>query len=39
MNAPVLTWLLDTLLVTGGLIALVLVIRRPVARWFGPGMA
>lgn len=34
-----MTWLLDTLLVTGALIALVLVLRRPVARWFGPGMA
>ena len=32
-------WLLDTLLVTGGLIALVLVLRRPVSRHFGQGMA
>lgn len=34
-----MTWLIDTLLVTGALIALVLVLRRPVARWFGPGLA
>lgn len=34
-----MSWLVDTLLVTGALIALVLVLRRPVARWFGPGMA
>lgn len=34
-----MTWLIDTLLVTGALIALVLVLRRPVARLFGPGMA
>lgn len=34
-----MTWLLDTLLATGGLIALVLVLRRPVARLFGPGLA
>lgn len=34
-----MTWLVDTLLVTGVLIALVLVLRRPVARHFGPGMA
>jgi bla regulator protein blaR1 len=33
------TWLVDTLIATGALIALVLVLRRPVARWFGPGMA
>lgn len=32
-------WLTDTLLVTGALMALVLVVRRPVARWFGPGAA
>ena len=32
-------WLLDTLVVTGALIALVLVIRRPVSRLFGPGLA
>lgn len=34
-----MTWLVDTLIYTGLLIALVLVLRRPVARWFGPGMA
>ncbi|HOB15298.1 MAG TPA: M56 family metallopeptidase, partial [Novosphingobium sp.] len=34
-----MTWLVDTLIATGALIALVLVLRRPVARWFGPGMA
>lgn len=34
-----LSWLVDTLIVTGALIALVLVLRRPVARLFGPGMA
>jgi beta-lactamase regulating signal transducer with metallopeptidase domain len=33
------TWLIDTALYTGLLIALVLVLRRPVARTFGPGMA
>ncbi|MYL99046.1 antirepressor regulating drug resistance protein [Novosphingobium sp. FGD1] len=32
-------WLTDTLFVTGALMALVLVARRPVARWFGPGAA
>jgi bla regulator protein blaR1 len=32
-------WLIDTFLVTAALIALVLIIRRPVARAFGPGMA
>lgn len=34
-----MSWLIDTLIVTGALIALVLVLRRPVARLFGPGMA
>ena len=33
------TWLIDTALYTALLIALVLVLRRPVARHFGPGMA
>jgi bla regulator protein blaR1 len=33
------TWLLDTLVVTGALILAVLVLRRPVAKWFGPGAA
>ncbi len=32
-------WLLDTLIWTAALIALVLVIRRPVARWFGAQAA
>ncbi|EJL23776.1 M56 family metallopeptidase [Novosphingobium sp. AP12] len=32
-------WLTDTLFATGALMALVLVLRRPVARWFGPGAA
>ena len=32
-------WLLDTLLYTGLLIALVLLVRRPVARHFGPTCA
>ena len=32
-------WLFDTLLWTAALIALVLLVRRPVARWFGPQMA
>ncbi|MGX7925847.1 M56 family metallopeptidase [Tsuneonella sp. HG094] len=34
-----MTWLLDTLVWTGALIALVLVLRRPVARHFGPRTA
>lgn len=34
-----MSWLTDTLVATGALIAVVLVLRRPVARWFGPGMA
>ncbi|MGH6787257.1 MAG: M56 family metallopeptidase [Novosphingobium sp.] len=34
-----MSWLIDTLLVTGALIALVLVLRRPVGRMFGPGLA
>jgi len=33
------TWLIDTALYTALLIALVLVLRRPVARHFGPTMA
>ena len=32
-------WLLDTLVWTGALIALVLVLRRPVAQWFGARAA
>jgi beta-lactamase regulating signal transducer with metallopeptidase domain len=32
-------WLLDTLLYTGILIVLVLVLRRPVGKWFGPQLA
>ena len=34
-----MTWLLDTFVTTGALIALVLILRRPVARAFGPAMA
>lgn len=34
-----IAWLLDTLLYTGVLIALVLVLRRPVSRYFGPQIA
>ncbi|AWW74954.1 hypothetical protein CD351_11005 [Erythrobacter sp. KY5] len=33
------SWLLETLAWTGALIALVLVLRRPVTRWFGPQVA
>ncbi|MXP40877.1 hypothetical protein GRI75_04360 [Altererythrobacter soli] len=33
------SWLMDTLLYTGVLIALVLILRRPVARHFGPRIA
>src|SRR5690606_16600242 len=32
-------WLLDTLLYTGLLIAAVLLVRRPAARWLGPQFA
>lgn len=32
-------WLLDTLLWTAVLIGFVLLVRRPVARWFGPQIA
>ncbi|MGF7152555.1 M56 family metallopeptidase [Novosphingobium gossypii] len=32
-------WLTDTLVATGALMALVLLVRRPVGRWFGPGAA
>ena len=34
-----MSWLVDTLVTTAALIALVLVLRRPVARMFGPGLA
>jgi len=34
-----MTWLTDTALYSGALIAVVLVLRGPVARRFGPGMA
>lgn len=33
------TWLVDTLVWTGALMALVMVLRRPVSRGFGPGLA
>ena len=39
MIAGFASFLTDTLVWTGVLIALVLVLRRPVARVFGPGMA
>ncbi len=39
MSALSVEWLADTLLWTAALIALVLVLRRPVARHFGPHMA
>lgn len=32
-------WLVGTLLATSALLALVLVLREPVRRWFGPGVA
>ncbi|ALE16642.1 Regulatory sensor-transducer, BlaR1 /MecR1 family [Altererythrobacter epoxidivorans] len=32
-------WLFDTLVWTGALIALALLLRRPVAHWFGPRIA
>lgn len=32
-------WLTDTLVMTGALMALVLLVRRPVSRWFGPAAA
>jgi beta-lactamase regulating signal transducer with metallopeptidase domain len=35
----VTAWLTDTLLYSGVLIALVLLVRRPAARWFGPKLA
>src|SRR5690606_34106632 len=38
-DAEMTGWLLDTLLYTGVLIALVLVLRRPVSRHFGPQIA
>jgi bla regulator protein blaR1 len=34
-----IAWLLDTLLMTGVLMGFVLVIRKPVGRWFGPAAA
>lgn len=34
-----IAWLTDTLLMTGVIMALVLLVRRPVGRWFGPGAA
>lgn len=32
-------WLVDTLVMTGALMVLVLLARRPVGRWFGPAAA
>ena len=34
-----IAWLTDTLVMTGALMALILLVRRPVGRWFGPGAA
>lgn len=34
-----IAWLIDTLVATGVLMAVVLLLRRPVARAFGPGVA
>ncbi|MET1756545.1 M56 family metallopeptidase [Novosphingobium sp. RD2P27] len=34
-----IAWLTDTLIMTGALLALILLVRRPVGRWFGPGAA
>ncbi|GAA4039427.1 M56 family metallopeptidase [Parerythrobacter jejuensis] len=34
-----MSWLLETLLWTGALIGFVLLLRRPVSRWFGPQAA
>lgn len=34
-----IAWLIDTLVMTGGLMALVLLVRKPVGRWFGAGSA
>lgn len=34
-----MSWLTDTLIVTGALIAMVLLLRGPIARAFGPGAA
>lgn len=39
MSALASQWLIETFLYTGALIALVLVLRRPVARYFGPQIA
>ena len=33
------SWLLETLAWTAALIAIVLLLRRPVTRWFGPQFA
>ncbi|MEW9853647.1 M56 family metallopeptidase [Novosphingobium sp. M1R2S20] len=34
-----IAWLTDTLIMTGAIMALILLVRRPVGRWFGPGAA
>ncbi len=39
MTGETASFLSDTLIWTGALLALVLVIRKPVARWFGPHAA
>ena len=39
MISAIMDWLADTMIWTGLLIAIVLLVRRPVARHFGPGIA
>ena len=39
MSALIAGWLVDTFVWTGALILAVLLLRRPVARSFGPGLA
>ncbi len=39
MSGMFADWLIDTFLYTSGLIALVLLIRKPVSRYFGPQVA
>lgn len=34
-----MSWLIDTLITTGALIAVILLVRRPASRLFGPGLA
>ncbi len=39
MSAFLADWLIDTFVWTGALVAMVLLLRRPVARAFGPGVS